>query len=68
VSDDDAEPGPETTTFQRPPWMLPVAILGALLIIIGIVLTVDWSDGDEPPIPITGTTTTVAPTSTVSGG
>jgi hypothetical protein len=38
--------------------MLPVALVGALLILVGIALTVDWtSDSDDEPGPqITGTT------------
>jgi hypothetical protein len=60
--------GPGPAPFRRPGWVLPVAILGAVLIIIGIVLTVDWSDDDEPQVPITGTTTTLVSTTTVSGG
>jgi hypothetical protein len=52
----DAGPGP--APFKRPPWMLPVAIIGALLILVGVALTVDWTgdDGDDPGPQITGTT------------
>ena len=60
--------GPGPAPFRRPGWVLPVAILGAVVNIIGIVLTVDWSDDDEPQVPITGTTTTLVSTTTVSGG
>jgi hypothetical protein len=51
----DGGPGP--APFQRPRWMLPVAIIGAVLILLGVVLTVDWGGGDDDPGPqITGTT------------
>ena len=39
--------------------MLPLAIVGEVLILLGIILSIDWTDDDEPPVPITGTTTTV---------
>jgi hypothetical protein len=60
--------GPGPAPFRRPGWVVPVAIVGAVLIIIGIVLTIDWSGDDEPPVPITGTTTTLAAPGTVNGG
>lgn len=50
--------GPGPAPFKRPRWVLPVAIIGALLILIGIVLSIDWTGDDDPPVPITGTTTT----------
>jgi hypothetical protein len=51
----DAGPGPGS--FKRPRWLLPVALLGALLILVGVALSVDWNGaGDEPGPQITGTT------------
>ncbi len=52
----DGGPGP--APFQRPRWLLLVAVVGAVLILIGLALTVDWGggdDGDDGP-QITGTT------------
>jgi hypothetical protein len=38
-----------------------VAIVGALLILLGVIFTIDWSgdDSGDKPVQITGTTTTV---------
>jgi hypothetical protein len=38
--------------------MVPVAVIGALLILVGIVLAIDWKGGDDgdPGPRITGTT------------
>jgi hypothetical protein len=53
----DGGPGPGR--FERPRWMLPVAVIGALLILVGIILSIEWrgdgGDGDPGPR-ITGTT------------
>jgi hypothetical protein len=51
----DGGPGP--APIGRPRWLLPVAIIGAVLILVAIVLAVDWSGDDDDPGPqITGTT------------
>jgi hypothetical protein len=55
----DAGPGP--SPLPRPRWLLPVAVLGALLILLGIVLAIDWSGGGngDQPARVTGTTVVV---------
>jgi hypothetical protein len=52
----DGGPGP--APFKRPRWMLPVAVIGAVLILLGVILTFDWAGGDDddPGPRITGTT------------
>ena len=53
-----SEGGPGPAPFQRPRWLVPVAVVGAVLILIGVILAVDWrggGDGDPGP-QITGTT------------
>lgn len=60
-------------TIRRPRWIAPVAILGALLLFLGIVMST-LSDNHEgpPPVRLTGTIivgttivgTIVAPTTT----
>jgi hypothetical protein len=52
----DSGPGP--APFRRPRWMLPVAVIGAVLILVGIAIAFDWNGGggDDPPPQITGTT------------
>ncbi|CAB4773318.1 MAG: hypothetical protein F2754_13020 [Actinobacteria bacterium] len=55
-------------TIRRPRWIAPVAILGMLLLFLGIAMSMLSNNGADPlPVRITGTTivgTTVAPTTT----
>jgi hypothetical protein len=53
----DSGPGP--APFKRPRWMAPVAIIGAVLILLGIVLTIDWDGGDDDPGPQITTTISI---------
>jgi hypothetical protein len=50
-------------TIPRPRWVVPVAILGAALLALGVVLAGLLADGDEgPEIRFTGGTTSVVTT------
>ena len=55
-------------TIRRPRWIAPVAILGMLLLFLGIAMSTLSNNGADPlPVRITGTTivgTAVAPTTT----
>lgn len=48
--------GPEQPppSFHRPRWIVPVAIVGALFLVVGVILALDWGGGDDnPPAQIT---------------
>jgi hypothetical protein len=54
----DGGPGPQP--FERPRWVLPVALIGAVLIIVGLLLNVASDDGDDDrDVPVVGTTSTL---------
>jgi hypothetical protein len=47
-------------TIPRPRWIVPVALIGAALLFLGVVVGVLVSSDDDPPaIHYSGTTTTV---------
>jgi hypothetical protein len=53
-------------TIARPRWVVPVAIIGALLLFLGVVVGTLISSGDHAPtVRYTGATTTVVTTTTV---
>lgn len=54
----DGGPGPQP--FKRPRWVLPVALIGALLVFVGLLLNAASDEGDERDVPVIGTTTTLA--------
>ena len=54
----DGGPGPQP--FERPRWVLPVALVGAALILVGLLLNAASNDDDDRDVPVIGTTTTVA--------
>ena len=44
----------EQPSFQRPRWIVPAAVIGAVLLLIGIVLALDWTGGGgDQPVRIT---------------
>lgn len=52
---------PDEFNVARPRWIIPVAVAGAVLLFVGLVVgTVIGRGGDTRPVQITGTTVTVA--------
>lgn len=50
-------------TTARPRWIIPVAVVGALLLFVGLVVgTVIGRGGDTRPVQITGTTVAITTT------
>lgn len=57
-----------TDPFKRPRWAIPVAIIGAVLLLIGLTIGVFLGSGDNKPITVTSTTSTSAGPAPPSGG
>ena len=54
-------------TIPRPRWIVPLAILGALLLFLGVVVGALVNSGDDaPPARLTGTTVVTAGTPAAS--
>jgi hypothetical protein len=50
---------PEPPPFHRPRWVIPVAVVGAVLVVLGLALGIGLSAGGDDDKPITVTSTTV---------
>lgn len=54
-------------TIPRPRWIVPLAILGALLLFLGVVVGALVNSGDDaPPARLTGTTVVTSATAAAS--